>query len=135
MIAVQRRSNIFETFAPFYNLLKAFGLLPFSFQGSIRDGNLKLNFVDKIHPIVVSVAHLLAFISVFYLVSVWKNILTNFLLTVMEIGFLINIATSFVSVFGLIVGREGFVRFLRTIDCSDREVNVLLYKYIFNSSL
>ncbi len=122
MNAFDESSNIYQTFASFYYLLKVFGLISFSFKGPIKNGILKSTFINKFYPIIILVIHLL---GIFYLIvtSVNQGFLQNFI----SIAIFVNITTSLISVIGLYVGRQNFMRFLRIIDCFDRQVS---FKYI-----
>ncbi len=123
MKAFQKTSNIYETFSPFYYIFKVFGLISFSFQGPIRNGNVKSSFMDKIFPIVISGGHFFSPLFLFDATAVYNDITTKFLSTAMHAGYFVNITTNFISVVGLYVGRQQFVKFLKIIDHSDKQVN------------
>jgi hypothetical protein len=120
MNAFDESSNIYQTFASFYYLLKVFGLISFSFKGPIRNGTFKSTFMDKFYPIIIFVVHLLGII---YLIVTLIN--QVFLQNFISIAVFVNITTSLIAVFGLYLGRQNFIRFLRVIDCFDRQVNIL----------
>jgi hypothetical protein len=128
MNAFDESSNIYQTFAPFYYLFKVFGLISFSFKGPIRNGILKSTFMDKFYPIIIMVIHLLGII---YLIvtSVNQDFLHNFI----SIAVFVNITTSLISVIGLYLERQNFIKFLRIIDCFDRQVKLFSINTCFKN--
>jgi hypothetical protein len=123
MNVFQKTSNIYETFSPFYYIFKVFGLVSFSFQGPIRNGNIKSSFMDKIFPIVISGVHFFSLSFVLGASSVFYTFMTKFLSIAMHASYLINITTNFISIVGLYTGRQKFIKFIRNIDQSDKQVN------------
>ncbi len=123
MDAFQKTSNIYETFSPFYYIFKVFGLVSFSFQGPIRNGNVKSSFMDKLFPIVISGVHFFSLSFVLGVSSVFYTFMTKFLSIAMHASYLINITTNFISIVGLYIGHQKFIKFIRNIDQSDKQVN------------
>jgi hypothetical protein len=128
MNAFDESSNIYQTFAPLYYLLKVFGLISFSFKGPIKNGTFKSTFMDKFYPMIIFVIHLLGII--YQIVTSFRR---GFLQNFISIAIFVNITTSLISVFGLYMGRQNLIRFLRVIDCFDRQVKLFSINTCFKN--
>jgi hypothetical protein len=80
--------------------------------------------MDKLYPIIISGVHFFSPLFLFDATAVYNDITTKFLSTGMHAGYFVNITTNFISVVGLYAGRQKFIKFLRNIDQSDKQVHV-----------
>lgn len=61
----KRPTNIYEVVYPFYILLKIFGLIPFSFVGPVKDGNIRVTWMDLVYYALCLFAHFVVLLDRF----------------------------------------------------------------------
>ena len=122
--------NIYEVFQPVYYIFKIFGLFSFSFNGSLKSGNLQFKNFDKLWILILI---LVQFVFIFFNfmdmhLKVWKSEILNFSFrSILIIGITGNMLLQLYQT----VKRKSVKEFLRGMELFDKEVKLKLKFHLF----